>query len=62
MLSTARNTITAFPKQNLQVTAILKNHNLGNQAVNLKLTDAAGKKIDEEKIELKNNEKLFRSS
>jgi len=58
-LSTARNTITAFPKQNLQVTGIIENSNLGNQLVTLKLLDEADKVIAEQKLELKENEKTY---
>ena len=52
-------TITAFPKQNLQVTALINNQNLGNQAINLTLTDSAGKTLAKHKLELESNQKTL---
>ena len=58
-VSAVRRTITAFPEQNLQVTALIHNQNLGNQSVTLTLSDAKGKQLASEKLEIKNNEKIL---
>ncbi len=56
-LKSSRNTITAFPGQNIQITAVIENQHLGNQSVNLTLTDNAGKELANQQLEIKNNEK-----
>lgn len=55
----ARKTITAFPKQNLQVTAVVENQNLGNQAVTLSLIDNEGKEIGVKQLECEENKKII---
>ncbi len=54
-----RKTITAFPKQNLQVTAVVNNLNLGEQATTLSLIDSEGKEIASEALEVAENKKVI---
>lgn len=56
---TARKTITAFPKQNLQVTAVVENQNLGNQSVTLSLQDSEGKELAAQQLEIEENKKVI---
>ncbi|MGJ8657428.1 MAG: hypothetical protein ACSHX6_13345 [Akkermansiaceae bacterium] len=51
-LTTTRNTITAFPKQNLQITAIITNHHLPTKPIALILENSAGKQIATQKLEV----------
>lgn len=55
----ARKTITAFPKQNLQVTAVVENENLGNQSVTLSLVDSEGEELATQQLEIEENKKLI---
>lgn len=55
----ARRTITAFPQQNLQVTAVVENQNLGNQSIALSLTDSEGKEIATQQLEVEENKKVI---
>ncbi len=60
-VATARNTITAFPEQNIQITAVIRNHNLGNQSVVLTLVDNSGKELSRQELEIEDNKKILHS-
>jgi len=55
----ARKTITAFPQQNLQVTAVVENQNLGNQSITLSLKDSGGKEMATQQLEAEGNKKII---
>ncbi|SHI87194.1 Uncharacterized membrane protein [Rubritalea squalenifaciens DSM 18772] len=54
-LTSPRRSITAFPNQNVQITAALNNQNLGEQQVTLKLLNEKGDLLAEQELELTNN-------
>jgi len=55
----ARKTITAFPKQSVQVTAVVENSHLGNQSVTLDLLDDAGERLLSQMLEISENKRVF---
>jgi len=58
-LSTTRNTITAFPNQNLQITAVIKNHHFGDQTITVDLLDSEDKIISQQELKVSEEKTTF---
>ncbi len=58
-LTTTRNTITAFPKQNLQVTAVIKSSHLGEQNITLELLDTEDKVVAKQSLKITEEKSIF---
>ena len=58
-LAATRNTITAFPKQSLQITTVIKNSHLGEQNVTLELIDIKDKIIAKQSLTIVEGESIF---
>ena len=57
-LQVSRKTVTAFPGQNVQMTAVLLAEGLGTVETELVLEDSQGETVDRVKLKLKNGEKV----